>query len=95
MMPIFQHQITKACLKNLRQIKPLCSKSTEQQMTKFRKGNQNKYLQYNGYTIKAQDKDESIPLANCIEATDTNNNGVSYNSENYPWPKGTICITGN
>ena len=64
-------------------------------MTKFRKGNQNKYQQYNGYLVKAQDKDESIPLANFIEATDTHGNVISYNNENYPWPKGTICITGN
>ena len=64
-------------------------------MVKFRKRNQNKFYQYKSCSARAQDKDKYIPLPNFIEATDINDNVISDNNQNFPWPKYTICITGN
>ena len=75
--------------------KPICSKSIKEQMTEFRKKNHEKYLQYKGNSAKTHDKDESILSPICISETDKNDNVRSDNSEDCPWPKGTICIAGD
>ena len=74
---------------------PICSKSIEEQMTEFRNKNHEKYLQYKRNSVKTHDKDESIQSPICISKTDKNDNVTSDNSEGGPWPKGTICITGD
>ena len=63
--------------------------------TEFRKKNHEKYLQYKGNSAKTHDKDESILSPICISETDKNDNVRSDNSEDCPWPKGTICIAGD
>ena len=75
--------------------KPICSKSIEEQMAEFRNKNHEKYLQYKRNSAKTHDKDESIQSPICISETDKNDNVTSDNSEDGPWPKGTICITGD
>ena len=55
--------------------------------------NHEKYLQYKGHSAKTQD--ESILSPICISKTDINDNVTSDNSEECPWPKGTICIAGD
>ena len=75
--------------------KPICSKSIKEQMTEFRKKNHEKYLQYKGNSAKTHDKGESILPPICISETDKNDNVTSDNSEDCPWPKGTICIVGD
>ena len=74
---------------------PICSKSIEDQMAEFRNKNHEKYLQYKRNSAKTHDKDESIQSPICISETDKNDNATSDNSEKGPWPKGTICITGD
>ena len=64
-------------------------------MTEFRKRNQEKCLQHKGCSAKTHDKDESILLPICISETYINDNVTSDNSEDCPWPKGTICIAGD
>ena len=54
-----------------------------------------KYLQYKGHSAKTKDKDEFVLSLICISETDINNNVTSDNSEDCPWPKGTICIAGD
>ena len=44
---------------------------------------------------KTSDKNESILPPICISETDINDNVVSNNSEDCPWPKGTICTAGD
>ena len=56
---------------------------------------QEKYLQYKGYSAKTKDKDESVLSLICISETDINDNVTSDNSEDCPWPKGTICMAGD
>ena len=80
---------------NLCQKKPICSKLIKEQMTEFRKKNHEKYLQYKGNSAKTHDKDESILSPICISEADKNDNVTSDNSEDCPWPKGTICIAGD
>ena len=75
--------------------KTICSKSIEEQMTEFRNKNHEDYLQYKSNSAKTHDKDESIQSPICISETGKNDNGASDNSEDGPWPKGTICITGD
>ena len=75
--------------------KPICSKSIKEQMTEFRKKNHEKYLQYKGNSAKTHDKSESILSPICISETNKNDNVTSDNSEDCPWPKGTICIVGD
>ena len=74
---------------------PIYSKSIEEQMIKFRKKIHEKYLQYKGYSAKTHEKDESILSPVCIGETGINDNVTSANSEDCPWPKGNICITGD
>ena len=64
-------------------------------MTEFRKKNHEKYLQYKGSSAKTHEKDESIQSPICFSETDKNDNVTSDNSEDCPWPKGTICIAGD
>ena len=65
-------------------------------MVELRKRNHEKYLQYKGYSAKKTHyKDESILSPICISKTDKNDNVASNNSEDCPWPKGTICIPGD
>ena len=64
-------------------------------MTEFKNKNHEKYLQYKSNSAKTHDKDESIQSPICISETDKNDNVTSDNSEDGPWPKGTICITGD
>ena len=45
--------------------------------------------------IQRKHKDESILSSICISKTDINDNVTSDNSEECPWPKGTICIAGD
>ena len=52
-------------------------------------------MQYKGSSAKTHDKDESILSPICISETDKNDNVTSDNSEDCPWPKGTICIAGD
>ena len=58
-------------------------------------------MQYKNYLAikKTQknphDKEESILSQICINETDINDNVVSNNSEDCPYPKGTICIAGD
>ena len=75
--------------------KQICSGSTEEHMTKFRKKNHEKYLQYKGYSAKTHGKDESILSPVCINETDINDDVTSDNSENYTWLKGPIYIAGD
>ena len=75
--------------------KPICSKSIEEQMTEFKNKNHEKYLRYKSNSAKTHDKDESIQSPICISETDKNDNVTSDKSEDGPWPKGTICITGD
>ena len=58
----------------------------EEQMTEFRK----KVIQ-----LKKRDKDESILSPIWIIETNTNDNVTPGDNEDYPWPKGTICIAGD
>ena len=64
-------------------------------MTEFKNKNHEKYLRYKSNSAKTHDKDESIQLPICISETDKNDNVTSDKSEDGPWPKGTICITGD
>ena len=75
--------------------KPICSKSIEEQMAEFKNKNHEKYMRYKRNSAKTDDKDESIQSPICISETGKNDNGASDNSEDGPWPKGTICITGD
>ena len=50
---------------------------------------------YKGYPAKAHDKDERIFSPICTIKTDINDNMTYDNSEDCPWPKGTICIAGD
>ena len=52
-------------------------------------------MQYKGNLAKTQDKDEFILSPICVSETDKNDNVTSGNSEDGPWPKGTICIAGD
>ena len=45
---------------------------------------QEKYLQYKGYSAKTKDKDESVLSLICISETDINDNVTSDNSEDCP-----------
>ena len=45
--------------------------------------------------MKTHDKDESILSPICVSETDKNDNVTSDNSEDSPWPKGTIWIAGD
>ena len=74
---------------------PIFSKSIEEWMTEFQKKNHEKYLQYKGNSAKTDDKDESTLSPICISETDINDDVTSDNREDCPWPKGTICITGD
>ena len=74
---------------------PICSKSIEEQMIKFRKKIHEKYLQYKGYSAKTHEKDESILSPVCISETGINDNVTSANNEDCLWSKGNICITGD
>ena len=65
-------------------------------MIEFRKKKHEQYLQDKGYSAKkTHDKDESILPPICISEADINDNVVSNNSEDCPWPKDTICIAGD
>ena len=65
-------------------------------MIEFRKKKHEKYLQYKGYSAKkTHHKDESILPPICISETDINDNVASNDSEDFPWPTGTICIAGD
>ena len=75
--------------------KPICSKPIKEQMSEFRNKNHEKHLQYKSNSAKTYDKDESIQSPVCISETDKNDNVTSDNNEHGPWPKGTICITGD
>ena len=52
-------------------------------------------MQYKGNSAKTDDKDESVLSLICISETDINDNVTSDNSEDCPWPKGTICMAGD
>ena len=52
-------------------------------------------MQYKGNSAKTDDKDESTLSPICISETDINDDVTSDNREDCPWPKGTICITGD
>ena len=52
-------------------------------------------MQYKGHSAKTKDKDEFVLSLICISETDINNNVTSDNSEDCPWPKGTIYIAGD
>ena len=58
-------------------------------MIEFPKKINEKHLQYEGNSGKTYDRDESILSPICISETDINNNRLSDNIEDCPWPKGT------
>ena len=80
---------------NLCQKKAICCKSIEEQMTEFRKKIMKNIYNIKVNSVKTYEKDESILSPIFISETDKNDNVTSYNSEDCPWPKGTICIAGN
>ena len=59
------------------------------------KKNHEKYLQCKCYPAKANNKDESILSTICINETEINDDVTPDNSEDYSWPKETICIADN
>ena len=71
------------------------SRSIEDQIIEFRKKNHEKYLQCKCYPAKANNKDESILSIICINETEINDDVTPDNSEDYSWPKETICIADN
>ena len=75
--------------------KQICCKSIEEQMTEFQKKNHDNICNIKVIQKKKHDKNESILSPICISETDINDNVASNNSEDYPWPKGAICIAGD
>ena len=69
-------------------IKPICSKSIEEQMIEFGKKNHEKGLQNKAYSAETHDKDEFNLSPICISETYINDNVTSSNSEDCPWPNG-------
>ena len=64
-------------------------------MTEFRKKILKNVYNIKVNSAKTYEKDESILSRIFVSETDKNDNVTSYNSEDCPWPKGTICIAGD